>query len=548
MPRPTDGDDKLGRRSFLESLGLMAGAAALGGGLTGCSNASGQSAVFNQTARAAASINLRKAIADQAFDRGSMPQTPNSDEQLYPNFIGNYSKGLPHNALGEVDPASYRTFRDALDNQTFDDLETLNVGPRKLENPQCGVSFALQGADVASIAMPAAPTFASAEEAGEMVELYWMALLRDINFDDYGTNADVAAAVAELNGLSDFRGPRSGGMVTSDTLFRSPTPGDLNGPYISQLLFHDVPYGTLTINQRQTTFQPGIDHMTTFNEWLAIQEGQQPSVSSAVDPTSRYIRNLRDLAAYVQKDVVYQAYLNAALILLGAGAPLKPEVNFYANSTSQAGFINYGPPMLITLLGEASALALRAVWFQKWFIHRRLRPEAFGGRIHVEMSSQPGYPIHPDVMNSTAVSRTLSNYGTSFLPMAFPEGSPRHPAYGAGHNTVAASCASLLKAFFDESAPYPNPMVPSADGLSLVPYTGPQLTVGGEIDKLAGNIAQGRNAAGVHWRTDYTGSMPLGEAVTETILAEQVRLFPEDGRFTYTRVDQSIADITKPQV
>ncbi|HEX2207075.1 MAG TPA: hypothetical protein VHG93_05295 [Longimicrobium sp.] len=31
-----------------------------------------------------------------------------------------------------------------------------------------------------------------------------------------------------------------------------------------------------------------------------------------------------------------------------------------------------------------------------------------------------------------------------------------------------------------------------------------QMTVGGELNKLAGNIALFRNAAGVHWKTDYT--------------------------------------------
>ena len=59
----------------------------------------------------------------------------------------------------------------------------------------------------------------------------------------------------------------------------------------------------------------------------------------------------------------------------------------------------------------------------------------------------------------------------------------------------------MLKAFFDESAQIKNPVVPSADGLSVVPYTGTPLTVGGELNKIASNVATGRNIAGVHWRT-----------------------------------------------
>ena len=394
--------------------------------------------------------------------------------------------------------------------------------------------------------MPPAPTFSSAEEAGEMTELYWMALLRDVAFRDYGSNSDVASAVSELNALSDFRGPRVSGQVTSDTLFRSPTPGDLSGPYVSQLLYHDVPYGTLTISQRQRTFNGGLDHMTSFAEWLAIQQGAQPSVASSVDGTARYIRNMRDLAAYVQVDAVYQAYLNAALILLGMGVPLKPAAAVYGNSTSQVAFINFGAPHLLTLLSDVSSLALRTVWFQKWFVHRRLRPEAFGGRIAVHLNGQISYPIHADVLNSNALARVQSATSSSLLPMAYPEGSPRHPAYGAGHNTLAAACATVLKAFFDESFVIPNPVVPSADGTSLEPYSGSaQLTVGGEIDKLAGNISQGRNGAGVHWRSDYTGSIPLGERVAETILEEQLMGLTEDGSFSFTRFDGSVASLQK---
>ena len=41
-------------------------------------------------------------------------QTTNRDEQNYSNFIGNFSKGLPHNAIGEVDRLSYRSLLNAV--------------------------------------------------------------------------------------------------------------------------------------------------------------------------------------------------------------------------------------------------------------------------------------------------------------------------------------------------------------------------------------------------------------------------------------------------
>jgi hypothetical protein len=37
------------------------------------------------------------------------------------------------------------------------------------------------------------------------------------------------------------------------------------------------------------------------------------------------------------------------------------------------------------LIATAAALALKAVWFQKWFVHRVLRPEAYGALVHKTM-------------------------------------------------------------------------------------------------------------------------------------------------------------------
>jgi hypothetical protein len=111
--------------------------------------------------------------------------------------------------------------------------------------------------------------------------------------------------------------------------------------------------------------------------------------------------------------------------------------------------------------------------------------------------------------------------------MGFVEGCPTHPAYGAGHATVAGACVTVLKAWFDEDWVIPDPVVPTPDGLSLVPYRGSDLTVGGELNKLAANVAFGRNIAGVHWRSDAWESLKLGEAVTIGILTDMKSCYNE---------------------
>jgi len=114
----------------------------------------------------------------------------------------------------------------------------------------------------------------------------------------------------------------------------------------------------------------------------------------------------------------------------------------------------------------------------------------------------------------------------SFLKVG-PAGSPTHPAYGAGHATVAGACVTILKAWFEESTKLVDigltPVQPTDDGLALVPYLGSDggnLTVGGELNKIASNVATGRNTAGVHWRSDATESMKLGEQIAIGILKE----------------------------
>jgi hypothetical protein len=65
------------------------------------------------------------------------------------------------------------------------------------------------------------------------------------------------------------------------------------------------------------------------------------------------------------------------------------------------------------------------------------------------------------------------------------------------------------------------------DGLALEPWTGPPLTLGNEIDKLAANIALGRDAAGVHFRSDSVQGMLAGEQQALGLLADYSRTYNE---------------------
>jgi hypothetical protein len=571
--------------------------------------------------------SIRYEAAELAWLRAHPEHRSNGEESDYRNannelsFIANYSKALRHSRTGEVDPRSYRALLHALDGADPQLFELIPLGtPTGLDltNPQAGLAFDLEGPDAQAVTIPPAPRIDSRENAAEMAELYWMALMRDVRFSPrtappgppgthYGNAVIAADAVTHLNSFGeDFRGPKEGTppAVTRQTLFRGFTRGDVRGPYISQFLLIGntdpalglgpqdgfIRYGTLLIDQRSRRAAPGKDFLTRYEapdapgvpasapmpaNWLAAQDGVDFRNTDLIRPKRRFIRTLRDLATYVHFDALYEAYLNACLILLSIQVPLvdpsapPDQGNPYIDSQTQDGFGTFGGPHVLSLVTEVATRALKAVWYQKWGVHRRLRPEEFGGRIHVHLRGLPQrvggggvlpspavppgrFPqIHPDILVTTPNSllervrtRNLNSFGndTYLLPQAFPEGAPTHPAYGAGHATVAGAGVTILKAFFDESYVLPAVYVPDATGNNLrqVPQPPPPegpLTVGGELDKLAANISLGRNAAGVHWRSDYTQSLLLGEQIAIGLLEEQKLTYNEHHHFTLTRFD-----------
>lgn len=128
-----------------------------------------------------------------------------------------------------------------------------------------------------------------------MVELYWRALCRDVPYGEYGSDGTVGEAVSDLDGISGYRGPRSGadprgGSLDRSTLFRGVVPGVQKGPRVSQFLWKDIPRGAIPLSQRirvltgatasatfdsgATTLQlEGPDYLTEFDDWLAVQNG-----------------------------------------------------------------------------------------------------------------------------------------------------------------------------------------------------------------------------------------------------------------------------------
>jgi len=509
----------------------------------------------------------------EATPTGSVKHTTNGDEERYADKSGTYTKCLKQKGYGVVDPNAFKLFRTALgtaDGTTlgtadFEVAGLLGAG-RKLNGPLGAFALTLDGADSQRFGtplIPPAPKLASPEYATELVELYWASLLRDVPFTDYETNATAIAAANELTQLAaTYAGPTDNGKVTPRLLFRGgltlpgkkgkePTTyfaGENIGPYISQLCIRPTNLGVQTLDQRMQTYVPGIDYLVDLSAWQAVQNGVTPTTTNIPDEQRRYLHNGRGLATYTHVDELYQAYLTAYLVLntLNIEANKTSPYNSYKN---QQPFGTFGGPDIVATLGAVARAAINAVWYQKWIVHLRHRPESGGGIVHLMKTSLGATDgkVDPLVLNSVALHLSHLRNGSFFLSQAFPEGSPAHPAYPTGHGTVAGACITLLKFFFNGEATIPNPMVASGDGLSLEPYNGAdsgQMTVNGELHKLAHNISFGHGVhAGIHWRSDTDYSILLGESVALRFLQDQAFTYQEDFAVSLTKLDGTLVTI-----
>ena len=245
---------------------------------------------------------IRRDTALFERDQPIQPSVSNGDEQLYAraHYFANYAKGLPHNALGEVESRAYRIYLDALRIGASAAMEAVPAGGvLKLADPQAALAFSLEGLDPHVPFLEPSPAFASAEQAGDVVELYWLALIRDVPFAEYAGSPLIAQAVQELNSLSGYSGSSAGNPVTADNVFRGSTPGDLVGPYVSQFLCKNVPYGLSVVEQKYRTAAPGLDYLTGYSEWLDIQNGAVPTRSAVYQDEFRFLRTGRDLTTWV---------------------------------------------------------------------------------------------------------------------------------------------------------------------------------------------------------------------------------------------------------
>ena len=523
------GSPWLSRRTFVQSAALAALGVATGSGTatgTEPGKATGPSSRRIDQNRLQETFMTRTESARAQVLNDTLPEYETGTTT--DGFIGSFTKSLPHNEYGEVDTDAYETLLDALYGEAaFEDVPL--AGDRKLINPSAARSATMRGPDAGVGPLPPAPEFDSAENAIETVELYWMALARDIPFSDYPNDGTIQAAADELSNL----GADEYGLSTdASTLFRA--KGRQNGPFISQFLYKDIPRGKAYQDQKRPVYEPGEDFMTDFHEWLSVQRGNQPSEDTSLD-SARYITTGRDLATYVDGNLPGKMFRNAALILYDMEVPLADGL---PSSAVQAQTIDYNQMQVPSAVPAVIQQVIRYTWFNKWLLHRRARPEVIGGRLHVDAAADndKSYPLDPLLGDSEAIARVRDAFATDLLPQAYPQGSPCHPSYPAGHSTIAGACTAVLKAFFDTEAVIDDPVAPSDDGSELESIDA-TLTVGEELNKLATNNARGRDFAGIHYYSDGLEGIRGGEQFAIDWLEDRLEPQYDAASLSLTTID-----------
>ncbi|HWZ45103.1 MAG TPA: twin-arginine translocation signal domain-containing protein [Candidatus Saccharimonadales bacterium] len=568
---------KITRRNFVAGAATAAAVAAVVPSvpLLGGKESAAEAAVvdYNSGRRAAQSFNFRRRAA-QAENINVGVQPDNGDAARFTDHSGSFSKALRHDGLGVPNTASILSEKNALATGEFEDFENILVGTpgggpnSKLNGPQVALAFDLEGLDSHATVVPPAPSVASAQTAAEEIEHYWAALLRDVPFSEYPTNSLAAQAAADLNNTSFVQAGAANQMptpVTPQNLFRGKFvagDGNVQGPFVSQFMVQPAFYGRQALSQKFQTFNPGLanEFMTTVSEYQLIQNGGDSGREATIDPTPRYLRNGRDMAAWTSVDVLYQGYFTAFLVLAGIGAAPNPG-NPYIGSRTEKAFATLGGPDAAGTIGEMATRALKGVWFHKWIKDLRMRPEEYGALVQARKTGTTPAPqaaaaLHPDVLNSAVLPLIHSTFGSFLMPQAFPEGSPTHPCYPTGHGTVGGACCTTLKFFFNGGQKL-RPLllshgrdvaVPSTDGLSLNTYTGADrdsLDINGELNKLAWNVSTGHGIhAGIHFRSSTYWSILLGEQIALSVLRDRAKGYNEPFTVRITKFNGQTATIT----
>ena len=320
----------------------------------------------------------------------------NEDEDRYPNYIGNYHKGLPHDPVtGEVDPPAYdamaRRSRTATSRRSTrcrasatcssaarrprpstssgPDYRALPVAP-----PAPSIDSAESGGGDGRAVLDGAPARRPVLATGHTDPSTWRTGVRR-------PRQQPAPATRSARRLDHGDAGKGCFRMTRRAASSAPTSPRCWLPRL-HLRRHDL----VVMKSRTLAAGRGLHH--PYPEWTTAGRRAALGLLARLDPVMRWTRSPRDVGPICAVDRDLLLYLRAYLILRGRlrGQPLHRastptcRTNDCARPTSH---LWHGA--LAELVGSREARASHLVL--KWNVHRNLRPEAYGGLVHREIQT-----------------------------------------------------------------------------------------------------------------------------------------------------------------
>ena len=309
--------------------------------------------------------------------------------------------------------------------------------------------------------LPEPPPIEGDLTAAGMVQLYWMALLRDVPFIEWNASQMVCVARKELNGM---------GL-------------DLFYPEFQD---HPFPHDSITLPVPQSERMWGGIRCYANDYGLdtsSVDEMAEGSLSGREWPmlVEEQCSTFRHTAMLVHSDHPIQFGIEFMLWLLQQGATFKDG----------AGLVD-GISMAERLIGMAHNEALEHAFANKWH-YRHMRPSALAANY------ESGTIKMPDVAaNSIAVELTRKKQGNVYLSQCYPEGEPPHPAYPAGHSACTAAIRVAQH-------------VLEADGDMIEKA----------VKEGSHTVSISRSWAGVHHYYDNIEGIRLGQYIADAVVARE---------------------------
>ena len=379
----------------------------------------------------------------------------------------------------------------------------------------------------------------------DMAEIYVLSTLRDTHVDFF--HEDNLRASSFCDFLNSFSAkpfhvtPQNVGLFTPS---RFPDDGHagLRVSQISLTPFYNGPRLQDILSRRIYTREDDTFPWTRAGTFAAEEGNPNASIRVPYSQFPSFLGTARALGSAVQSEPVFSHYYDAVLMCISLLNSQQRIFDGVYGIGKILTSLNGGYDDILTATAEIARVALAESYRAKYIQGMKLRPSQLASRIDLMNTidkselGQVAQLVDMFFSNNYVRQQWMSAYNASnpfeenFL-LKTQYANPTHPSWTHGHATVAGACVTVIKALLrlhnDDGTRIAWPLPPvrsTRDGSDTVlanEVSQDSLTIVGELNKLAYNVAIGRNMAGLHFRTEAEASLNFGESIALAFLKQR---------------------------